>query len=721
MSKIQQYLKSFKQKQGYENRGNSPESKASNLTNNSPESLETNNSTNYQLKTHKLKGIIQSGVLVKFADGSVGIVTGCTGLLLFAKDQDNQKYTIPLGQFHFDYQVTGEVVFIDGDKQQYLTSGNREKIERMSYKLITEKNQIEAMIRNLYHDQIIVAIDTETTGLDPHTSKLRLISLTIENHAQSYLIDCYCLTDEDLQPLQNWLNNSVKVVIAHNFKFDLQFLWSRGINLSGPKLFDTLIASYLVEGGKPRNSLVEVCNRYLQLRLDKTEQKSNWSGELSEEQLNYAVLDSSVLIQLRKILIDKLKDKNLIRIAAIEFDCVWATAQMEYNGIAILLQKWKQLDIQTQTSMKARKAECERFWIIKTEMGLEVPINLNSNQQIVKALKTRGVKLIESKDDKGKITFCVDADALAKYATNYPKLQAAILALIEYKNLAKLCATTSKLEKFLNLVTGRIHPFFNQAGTESGRYSCSNPNLQQLPRSVNVRCCIVPEPGFKFVISDFSQIELRIGAAIANEPTMIQAYAQGADLHKLTASLVLGKPIEAVTKADRQIAKSLNFGLLYGMGHKSLQQYALSNYGVQLTEAEAKDFRDKFFTAYTGLKTWHELTKRRLNQPIDVRTKSDRYRCIPSQSYTQRLNTPVQGTGADILKLALGKLYKRFHGTEVKLIACIHDEIILESPEAIADSTAAILTQIMEAAGREFITNVPIIAEAKVCDSWAQK
>ena len=208
---------------------------------------------------------------------------------------------------------------------------------------------------------------------------------------------------------------------------------------------------------------------------------------------------------------------------------------------------------------------------------------------------------------------------------------------------------------------------------------------------------------------------------------MIEAYRNGQDLHRLTASLILDKPVEEVTKGDRQIAKSANFGLLYGMGASGFKKYAESNYGVNLTLKEAEAFRDKFFKAYQGLAKWHKQTKKQMYRDkdagvnIETRTLANRRRLMPEPSPQQLLNTPVQGTGADLFKLALSRLPEALAGTDARIIGTVHDEIILECPEQTAAKAADILSTVMVEAGIEFLTRVPVEAEASIGDSWADK
>ena len=223
---------------------------------------------------------------------------------------------------------------------------------------------------------------------------------------------------------------------------------------------------------------------------------------------------------------------------------------------------------------------------------------------------------------------------------------------------------------------GRVYPSWRQIGAASGRMTCSEPNMQQLPRGEYRRCVVAPA-GRVLVKADYSQIELRIAAKISGDKALLEAYQRGEDLHTRTARNVLG--IEEVTKQHRQLAKALNFGLLYGMGARGFRQYAKSQYGLNLTEDEARRYRDAFFQSYPGLASWHRRV--RSCRATETRTLAGRRRLLEDQTPdTHRLNTPVQGTGADGLKLALALLWERRDQCPGAFpVLAVHDEIVIEA------------------------------------------
>jgi DNA polymerase I len=243
--------------------------------------------------------------------------------------------------------------------------------------------------------------------------------------------------------------------------------------------------------------------------------------------------------------------------------------------------------------------------------------------------------------------------------------------------------------------------------------------VQQIPRTVAFRRCFVAPPGSQLVIADYSQIELRVMAELSGDPRMLAAYQAGEDLHILTAALLLNKGMEQVTRAERQEAKAVNFGLLYAMGAEGLRTYAQHSYGVTLTADQAKAFHQGFFVAYAGVAQWQAQI--RAAMPLtESRTLSGRRRQWAAPPRLAALyNTPVQGGAADIIKHALGCLPQALHGTGAVLVGTIHDEILVEAPMDRATEVAQILKTTMEQAGQTYLSRVPVVADVRIASSWA--
>ncbi|KAL8426480.1 hypothetical protein Efla_001782 [Eimeria flavescens] len=544
---------------------------------------------------------------------------------------------------------------------------------------------------------------------------------------------------------------------------------SQALGGLSPPFFDTLLASRLLEAGQIHFgfSLAQVAERTLGVFLDKQMQASDWSAaELAEEQLLYAARDAAVLLPLHDRLSRRLRQHQLLRVADLEHRTLPAVVSMERTGMALDVKCWDRL------AERLRKEQQEAADALLQQLGETAEtINLNSQRQILEALRRVGVSHAPGaqqrpppprREPAGAAAAEVEADVHALTDTGDDTLSRlghfpAVAALRNFRRASKaVSAFVERLPRHVDPVTGRIHAQLHQCGAGSGRFSCDSPNLQQVPREAAFRRCFVPaspdappsaaaahlqqadEAGhtaaaaptaaaaatkggekWKFLIADFSQIELRIAADIAEDEKMIEAYQQGRDLHRLTASLLLSKPEEQLSKADRQLAKAVNFGLIYGISVPRFRAYALSAYGVSLTPAEARAFHANFFKHFKGITRWHQQQKRLT--PLETRTRSGRRASFDAFSFTKALNYPVQGTSADITKESLALLLPRLSEVEGQLVMCVHDEIIVQLPERHQQRGLEILVSTMEEAGGLFLRHVPCKAEGRIGDSWADK
>ena len=556
----------------------------------------------------------------------------------------------------------------------------------------------------------VIAIDTETTGLDPHISKIRLIQLAAKG-MPVLVIDCSTFLPEGVHILRE-LFSTIGIKVFQNAKFDLQFLLA--LEIPPPSaIFDTMLAAQLLRTseGPQRVGLDELVRHYLGENISKDNQKSDWSGVLTREQLEYAAKDAEVLLQLRKEMLTQLKQNNLVEAARQEFACVRAIAQVEYNGISLELSRWNEL--------KEKIQQEQQLWLDKLYEYTGHPtiqmsffddkvvnsINMDSNKQLLELLHKNGI-VVEN----------TSRHELAPYAQN-----PLVHILTEYRRTAKLLSTfLYSLPQQIHPVTGRLHPKYSQIGSWSGRMSCGGPNIQQIPRDKNFRACFCAPEGKKLIIADYSQIELRVVAEISKDARMIESYRNGEDLHRLTAALVSGKSISQITKEERQSAKAMNFGLVFAMGAKGLQSYAEETYGVAMTLQQAEQFRNRFFNAYQGVASWHKKLKN--NPPAQSRTIAGRKHVYGNNAGLSGLcNTPVQGSAADIIKNALGLLVDRLDNSSTKILAVVHDEIVLETESEKASEVAEILKETMESAGADYLKLVPVVAEVEIAYSWAEK
>jgi DNA polymerase I len=584
-------------------------------------------------------------------------------------------------------------------------------INNIPYIYIDKYEKLEEALNSI-NDSKVLGVDTETTGLDPINDKLRLLQIAAADKPV-LVIDMFLIGEEAKKKLKN-IFNSDSVKVFQNAKFDLKFLIANGFEFSGP-IFDTMLAAQIVKDNTtPRSvGLESLASYYLNLTLPKDEQKSNFTGSLRAAQIEYAAKDAAILLPLRERLIEEIKKDRLIEVCKLEFDCAVAVADMELTGIKLHKEKWQKLydkHLQEQRELTERLTRGLDSGGMQINMFGEetgVGINLDSQAQVIKALKRKGIEL--------KSTAYAE---LIEYKEQYEIVK----WLLEYRKVSKaIQGFLAPMWQYVNSTTGRIHSSYRQIGAGSGRFSCGNPNVQQIPRGKEFRECFIPEKGNKFIIADYSQIELRVAAEIAQDKTMIEAYRNSQDLHALTAALVANKKIEEVTKSERQSAKAINFGLIYAMGAKGLQGYAKTVYGVDMKLEEAELFRDRFFKAYSGIANWHARMKRATNIK-ESRTLSGR-RCVyeGEAAITALLNTPVQGTAADIAKKAMGMLVPVAKSLKGHIIATVHDEILLEVPEESAEDAAKLLKATMEKAGAYYLRQVPVIAETTIADSWAEK
>lgn len=580
-------------------------------------------------------------------------------------------------------------------------------VVRCAYQLVTDAQSLAESLKPLAAAPVI-SIDTETTGLEPHTDKIRLVQLAVPDQPV-VIVDLAAIAFDALDPLRQLLTGPA-IKVFHNGKFDWKFLGKAGLKPTGP-YFDTMLASQLLKAGLPSShSLKAIAAEYLRIELEKDQQTSDWNGEISSAQLEYAARDAAILLQLREVMKPKLIEAGLVEAAKLEFEAMPAVAEMELCGMLLDLSKWEALGREMeQAKVKAKAELAQQLRSGNPQMSLMAEfdtVDPDSPSQVLTALKAMGIPV----ESTGK-------NALIPLADKYPVIQ----ALLKYRRFAKaVSAFTDKFPAHINPLTGRIHPDYNQYGAATGRFSASNPNLQQVPRGKEVRSCFIPTPGYKLVIADYSQIELRVAAEISGDRTMIEAYQKGEDLHKLTASLITGKPLDEISKAERQAGKPVNFGLIYGCGAKKLGQTAENDYGVVKPLKEWEAYRTQFFKAYRGIASWHTRLLR--EKPIEIRTLSNRRRQWTEQPWvTATSNSMVQGTAADITKIALAMLPDALASTGAKLIGTVHDEILLECPEATANVAARILQDCMVRAGETYLKLVPVEVEAKVADSWADK
>jgi DNA polymerase-1 len=550
-----------------------------------------------------------------------------------------------------------------------------------------------ASVAQAVDESVRVGLDVETTGLSPRDGRVRLLTLATDRG--TWLIDCFAV---DPAPL--WDVLAERPVLLHNGLFDLSFLRPLGFE-PGP-VADTMLLSRLLHGARhPRgyHGLAECAARELGRTLDKGQQKSDWSGPLTAEQLGYAALDAEVLLPMYEALDRQVSEAGMGQVADIENRCLPAMAWMASAGVGFDQAAWSALAREATAQSTALLSQLEAVAPARSGHlpALGCPWNFDSPDQILEMLRLLGFDVAGTEDD-----------TLA--GIDHPL--AAVLR--EYRAASKLASTYGPAWGAKALHAGRLHAGWQQIGADSGRMACSAPNLQNLPRDQRYRRCFVAPDGRVLVKADYSQIELRIAAKVSGDQAMLDAYRRGIDLHTLTAQRVLG--IADVTKEHRQLAKAVNFGLLYGMGARGFRLYAKAQYGLDLTEEQAGRYRDAFFKAYPGLKRWHRSMG---DKAINTRTLAGRRR-QDVRRYTEKLNTPVQGTGADGLKLALALLWERRAECPGAFpVLAVHDEIVVECDAGQAEAVGAWVARAMKDAMAPLVDPVPVEVEVKTGRTWA--
>jgi len=590
-----------------------------------------------------------------------------------------------------------------------------------NYEVIKTPHDLSRAIETLTN-QPVVGLDTETTDLDPYTSRLRLIQLAAPDKVFIFDLDAFRNGDpaktDIVAPLRALLAAQRPIKIAHNAKFDAKFIkHNLAVDLGG--LFDTLLASQLVGAGdiEERHGLKSVANRYLNEAVDKTERLSNWDFELSESQLEYAARDAAVLLPLRERLIERLKAESLVKVAQLEFECVMTVVDIELAGFYMHKDRW--LD-QLAIVEKRQRELAEQLQEVLAEESSQGSlfggpqrndINLDSHLQLTQALSRLGIPVPDSTRNW----------KLQPLAAQYP----IIATLLEYRTVQKaLTSYGENMIELINPVTKRLHADFRQIGAPTGRFACTNPNIQQVPHAVEYRRCFSGYPeGRKLVIADYSQIELRILAEFSGDQGFINAFNTGADLHRVTASQVFNTSLDQVTKEQRDFAKRLNFGVVYGIG---AQRFALM---TGLSQSEAENVLRKYFGTYRQLDSYLRDAANRAVNDRQARTASGRlvrFRYDENDrqqiSMTQRngKNTPIQGTSADILKRALKLLKDELKDSSAQIVNIVHDEVVVEADANEAEEIATKLEKVMCAAGEEYLKTVPVKVETEIADEWVK-
>lgn len=551
-----------------------------------------------------------------------------------------------------------------------------------------------------------VTIDCETTGLNHRTAGVRLIQLGIgPAPTEAIIIDLYKTGKGVLPVLAEFLNG--RDIYGHNLTFDLTFLFQAGCRFDAV-LYDTYIAGQVLTAGMfppPALDLGSMAQKYLNVTLPKDLQKADWSGGLTPEMLAYAERDVLHIVALWQALRSKMIMARVEKIVRLECDIGPAMADMRVHGVEVNRVAWENAAIQYGLRKDELFNELDRL----APQSPHCLPNMNdwkySSPESIKALYSMwGIQLL-STDKLAMLSIDHGTNTQAEEFT---------AAFQEWKSCATLVNNFGAA--WLEQLSGtRVYPEWKQLGTRTGRMSCAKPNLTQIPRNAAYRSCFVASPGHVLIGADYSQIELRVAAIIAPDMNMRAIYARGEDIHTLVASRITGNPHP--TKLQRTLAKNINFGYLYGMGPETYMAQMLRNYRIRVSKEDAKAYQKEWFSMFPGIDRWHKTQ----NTTTTVRTLGGRLRYNVTNRQ-EKLNTPIQGTGGDGLKLALARLYRE---KKVQLVITCHDELLVEVPAAdpeTLDEYKRYVSRVMEEEMSILLQHkIPIEAEAKIMTSWADK
>lgn len=594
---------------------------------------------------------------------------------------------------------------------------NRELVE---YKLVNTTAAFDELSQFLMNKNFI-CFDTETTGVDPMTATLLGIAFSVEPGKAYYVsnTDNGLTLDVIIAGLKPLFSRKDATFIAHNYKYDYMVLFRHGVKIQG-KIFDTMIAGYLVDPAQQlkMDSLSIKYLDYLPISIEELIGSGKKQITLDEVDLNrvaeYAAEDADITLQLYEILKDILTKDELNGVAhGIEFPLARVLSKMELHGIMIdknMLSGFSEI-------ITGELLDLEKQ--IYEQAGVE--FNINSPQQLGEILFKKMKLPSGKKTATGK--YSTSEAVLSDLAVKY-ELPARIL---EFRSLAKLRSTyIDALPPLINSVSGRVHTNYNQTVAATGRLSSSNPNLQNIPirteRGREIRKAFVPAPGFKLLSADYSQVELRVIASISGDESMSAAFKNDEDIHARTAKEIFGlSATDQVDREQRRKAKEVNFGIPYGVSAFGLASR------LGLGNNEAKEIIDEYFRRFPGIKTYIDTTIQFAREQGYVKTLAGRRRYIPDinasnfniRSFAERtaINMPIQGTAADLIKMAMIKIDDQFNerGFKSRMLLQVHDELIFEVHENEIEEVRTLIRECMESA---ITLSVPLKVEMGVADNW---
>ena len=591
------------------------------------------------------------------------------------------------------------------------------------YKLIDNKGDAKLLCDFLI-TKPFVSLDTETTSTAPIDAELVGLSFAVKEK-EAY----YVAIPENREEAQKMVDlfrplyeNEEILKIGQNIKYDYEVLMNYGIELKG-KLFDTMIAHYLIQPELHHNMdyLAEIYLHYQTIHIEeligqKGKNQKSMRDLDPKDVYEYAAEDADITLRLKNILEPKLKEVEVEELFwNVEMPLVPVLAYMEHEGVRL----------DTEALKETAKNFNDRLNVIEKhiyELAGE-SFNIASPRQVGEILFSK-LKIVEKPKKTKTGQYVTSEEVLQQLRSKSPIID----EILTYRGLKKLLGTyIEALPKLINPHTGHIHASFNQAVTATGRLSSSDPNLQNIPvrddDGKEIRRCFIPEPGCQFFSADYSQIELRIMAHLSEDPNMVEAFREGSDIHAATAAKIWHESIGDVTSAQRKKAKTANFGIIYGITTYGLAQR------MDIDNKEAKQIIEDYFRTFPGVKDYMEKSKEMAREKGYAETLFRRRRYLPDISshnatvrgFAERnaINAPIQGSEADIIKVAMVKIFNRFQqeGIRSKMIIQVHDELNFSVYPDEKEKVERIVVEEMQNA---YPLSVPLIADAGWGENWLE-
>ena len=594
------------------------------------------------------------------------------------------------------------------------------------YEAILTQAQLDAWLQRLATAEL-AAVDTETTGLDPQLAQLVGISFSIEPHRAAYLplAHAYAGAPEQLdfartlERLRPWLEDPARAKVGQNAKYDMHIFANHGVRVRGMQ-HDTCVQSYVVESHKPHD-MDSLALRHLSLKtIAYTEVAGKGASQIRFDQVSverateYSAEDADVTLQLHRVLHPEIaRDAKLAFIyGTIEMPVLEILFEMERAGVLVDAAL---LEVQSQ-ELGRRMFEVEQ----QARAAVGQPFNLNSPKQIQEILHDKLGIPVTKKTPTGQPR--TDEEVLQELSLDHPIAK----LILDYRMVSKLKSTyTDKLPRMINPRTGRVHTNFSQTTAVTGRLSSNEPNLQNIPirnaEGRRIREAFIAAPGHQLISADYSQIELRIMAHLSQDATLLSAFHSGEDVHRRTAAEIFGLSGEDVNSEQRRTAKTINFGLIYGMSAFGLAS------ALGLERGAAQQYMERYFARYPGVKVYMDETRAKAHAQGYVETVFGRRLYLPDirASNSQRragseraaINAPMQGSAADLVKLAMIAVHRWLLQARLstRLILQVHDELVLEVPDAELDRIKQALPGLMSGAAQ---LSVPLVVDVGVGPNW---